>query len=335
MDGAGSVFAFETIGAVLGRSGFALSTEELILELAVLAAKLLDLGFELLGPMHGPSVHRLPVPDLLPQFGVLAPQFVDFLAQFEDFATKLPHQFGQISRLGGRKWVDKRAFHNKNACTQNRSSSERAIDPEKTGWAKLYTRGKFFLVGQGVVKLQDDGVAGLADGGVEDQGDFRAVGLADREPADVPRRPEAELAGVPPPLDADVLHRIAGPAGPIPTPIPPPIAAHAPKPARREARLTPLNLTTSVLFAPRMTRSKVGVVPPTWPKSSRRAIRASRWPGRFRPCVPTWITSSSSRSITETTAVFGTRSGISRWASCTAFQPLGSPALTNRPIWTR
>ena len=115
------VFAFEMIRTVLGRRGFALSTEELILELAVLAAKLLDLGFELLGPMHGPSMLSLPVPDLLPQFGVLAPQFGDFLAQFDHFATKLPHQFGQISRLGSRKWVDKRAFHDSNACTQNRS----------------------------------------------------------------------------------------------------------------------------------------------------------------------------------------------------------------------
>ena len=98
------ILAFEVIGAILGRRFFALSTEELILELAVLAAKLFDLGFELLGPMHGPSVHGLPISDLLPQFGILTPQFGDFLAQLEDFATKLPHQFGQISRLGGRKW---------------------------------------------------------------------------------------------------------------------------------------------------------------------------------------------------------------------------------------
>ena len=132
------LFAFETIGTVLGRCPFALSTEELILELAVLAAKLLDLGFEQLGPMHGPGVHRLPVPDLLPQFGVLAPQFVDFLAQFEDFATELPHQFGQISRLGGREWVDKRAVHNKNACNPKPILDLRAARPEKTGWAKLY-----------------------------------------------------------------------------------------------------------------------------------------------------------------------------------------------------
>jgi hypothetical protein len=66
------VFAFETIGTVLGRRSFALPTEELTLERAVLAAKLREFGFEQFGPMHGPGVHRLPIPDLLPQFGVLA-----------------------------------------------------------------------------------------------------------------------------------------------------------------------------------------------------------------------------------------------------------------------
>ena len=81
----------------------ALSTEELILKFAVLAAKLLDLGFELLGTMHGPSMLGLPVPDLLPQFGVLASEIGDFVAQFNHFATQMPHQFGQFSRRGGRK----------------------------------------------------------------------------------------------------------------------------------------------------------------------------------------------------------------------------------------
>ena len=43
-------------------------------------------------------------------------QLADILAQFEDFATKLPHQFGQIRRLGGREGVDQHAIHHKNAC---------------------------------------------------------------------------------------------------------------------------------------------------------------------------------------------------------------------------
>ena len=118
MEGAGSSSPSRRLERSWDDAAFALSTEELILERAVLAAKLLDLGFEQLGPMHGPGVHRLPVPGLLPQFGVLAAQFVDFLAQFEDFATELPHQFGQTSRLGGRERVDKRAVHNRTLVTQ-------------------------------------------------------------------------------------------------------------------------------------------------------------------------------------------------------------------------
>ena len=125
------IFAFKMIRAIPGRSIFALSTEELILELAILAAKLFDLGFEVLGPMHGPSVLSLPIPDLLPQFEVLTPQVGDFLAQLSNFATKLPHQFGQISRLGGRKWDDKRVFHDENACNPNLTSMKSLTLPPK------------------------------------------------------------------------------------------------------------------------------------------------------------------------------------------------------------
>jgi len=118
------VFPFETIRPVLRRSSFALSTEELILELAVLSAKLFDLRFEPLGPLHGPGVHPLPIPGLLPQFGVLTPQFVDFLAQVEDFAAKVPHEVGQISRLGGRKGLNEHAVHHTNACNADSTSKE-------------------------------------------------------------------------------------------------------------------------------------------------------------------------------------------------------------------
>ena len=125
------LFAFETIRPVLGRSGFALATEELILELAILPTQLLDLGLEPLDPLHGPGMHPLPIPGLLPQFRVLTPQFVDVLAQVEDFATELPHQVGQISRLGGRKGLNKRAVHNKNACNANPTLKKGATDAEK------------------------------------------------------------------------------------------------------------------------------------------------------------------------------------------------------------
>src|SRR5208337_4296007 len=136
------ILAFEVIGAILGRRFFTLSTEELILELAVLTAKLFDLGFEVLSPMHGPSVHSLPISYLLPQLGIFTPQAGNFLAQLEDFATKLPHQFGQVSRLGGRKWDDKRVFHDRNACNLNPPSMRRPAGHTKTGWPKLYIPGK-------------------------------------------------------------------------------------------------------------------------------------------------------------------------------------------------
>jgi hypothetical protein len=57
-----------------------------------------------------------PLANLLPKFEVFAPQIGNFLAQFDQFATKLPHKLGQISRLGGRKRVDKRVFHDRTAC---------------------------------------------------------------------------------------------------------------------------------------------------------------------------------------------------------------------------
>ena len=48
--------AFKVIRAIPGRGFFALASEQLILELSVLTAKILNLGFEVLGPMHGTSV---------------------------------------------------------------------------------------------------------------------------------------------------------------------------------------------------------------------------------------------------------------------------------------
>ncbi len=127
------LLAFQVIGTILGRRFFTLSTEELILELAVLPAKLFDLGFELLGPMHRPSVHGLPISHLLPQFGILAPQFGDFLAKLKDFAPKLPHQFGQIGGLERQKWVDKRVFHDRDACNPDLPSMKSPSVSTKNG----------------------------------------------------------------------------------------------------------------------------------------------------------------------------------------------------------
>ena len=80
----------------------------------------------------------LPIPDLLQQLEILTPQIGNFLTQFEHFATKLPHQLGQISRLGGRKHVDKRVFHDGTACNPVLPSVKRPIVPAETSWAKPY-----------------------------------------------------------------------------------------------------------------------------------------------------------------------------------------------------
>jgi hypothetical protein len=85
------ILAFKVIRAIPGRRFFALATEKLILKLSVLAAKIFNLGFEVLSPMYGPSVLSLPISDLLPQFEILTLQFGNFLAQLKKFAAKLPY----------------------------------------------------------------------------------------------------------------------------------------------------------------------------------------------------------------------------------------------------
>ena len=87
------ILAFKVIRAILGRRSLALAAEKLILELAVLTAKMFNLGFEVLSPMHRPSVLSFPIAVLLPKFGVLTSQLGNFLAQLKNFGTKLPHQF--------------------------------------------------------------------------------------------------------------------------------------------------------------------------------------------------------------------------------------------------
>jgi hypothetical protein len=134
------ILAFEVIRAIPSRGFFALSTEELILELAILTTELFDLGFEVLGAMHRPSMLSLPISDLLPQFEILAPQAGDFLTQLGNLAPKLPYQLGQISRLGGRMGDDKRVFHDDDACNPNLARMKRSTSPTETGWAKLYHR---------------------------------------------------------------------------------------------------------------------------------------------------------------------------------------------------
>jgi hypothetical protein len=124
------------IRSISGRRFFALSTEQLIPERSVLTAKILDLGFELLGPMHGPRVLSFPIPNLLPHFVVLTPQFGNFLAQLKNFVTKLPHQLEEISRRTRRKWFNDRVFHDTAVWNPDLPCLKRPTIPMQTGWAK-------------------------------------------------------------------------------------------------------------------------------------------------------------------------------------------------------
>jgi hypothetical protein len=123
--------AIEVIGTVPGQGLFALSTEELVLELVILAANLFDLGLEFPLTIDGPHVHRLPKPDLLAEIEVVATKLDNSLAELEHSATKLAHQIGQISQLNGWKWVDECAVHEDNTCTQKRPGDDRTTGPEK------------------------------------------------------------------------------------------------------------------------------------------------------------------------------------------------------------
>ena len=93
------LLALEAIGAVPRRSFFALSAEELVLELAILTAKLCDLLFQLGDPLLGRGVLTPPITGLLPQFEVVASQLRDFAAQLRNI---LP-QLRQPGRLDGRR----------------------------------------------------------------------------------------------------------------------------------------------------------------------------------------------------------------------------------------
>ena len=104
----------------------------MILEFSVLAAKIFNLGFEVLGSMHGSSMLCLPISDLLPQLEILTPQVGDFLTQLGDFRPKLPYQLGQISRLGDRNWADERVFHDADACNPNPALMKRST-PHRNG----------------------------------------------------------------------------------------------------------------------------------------------------------------------------------------------------------
>jgi hypothetical protein len=76
------------IGAIVSRSGFGASSEEIGLELAFFAFKLFDLLLQRGDAAEGVAMTRLPISDLLAEFEVLALQALDVLTEFEVLALQ-------------------------------------------------------------------------------------------------------------------------------------------------------------------------------------------------------------------------------------------------------
>src|SRR5271157_2745056 len=137
----------QSIGAIGRRRRFRLAAEELILKLALLAAKLGDLLFQLGDSLLGHSVLTAPVAGLLPEFEVLASQLRHFRSQLDDLFT----QFGQPSRLGGcpinvSGSLQHEVFHDPGDLPKmnaEREDHSGTVQPGKTGWAKFYDGGKW------------------------------------------------------------------------------------------------------------------------------------------------------------------------------------------------
>jgi hypothetical protein len=68
----------QVIGAIVPRSGFGASPEQVGLELAFLAFEVFDLLLQCGNAVEGIAMTRLPISDLLTEFEVLALQAIDF-----------------------------------------------------------------------------------------------------------------------------------------------------------------------------------------------------------------------------------------------------------------
>jgi hypothetical protein len=68
----------QVIGAIVSRLGFGASSEQIGLELALLAFELFDLPFQRGDAVEGIAMTRLPISGLLAEFEVLALQAIDF-----------------------------------------------------------------------------------------------------------------------------------------------------------------------------------------------------------------------------------------------------------------
>ena len=110
--------AVQDVAAIRRRGLFALPTEELTLQVAVFPAQAFDLGLHVAQALHGAGVLGFPIPHLLAQFQVFAPQVADFLAELRHFLAQLLHPVLKISLPARAGRSHKHAVHDSNACNR-------------------------------------------------------------------------------------------------------------------------------------------------------------------------------------------------------------------------
>ena len=101
------------IGAIRGGLFFAFLSKELSLQFLVFAAEMFDFSLQLLNPLHGSGMLAFPIAGLLPQFQVLPPQIVHFLAQVRHFLAQFPHHSQPFSRENFPGTLCNHAFHDR------------------------------------------------------------------------------------------------------------------------------------------------------------------------------------------------------------------------------
>jgi hypothetical protein len=96
----------QVIGAIVPRLGFGASSEQLGLELALLAFELFDLLLQRGDAVEGIAMTRLPISDLLTEFEILALQAMDSSAERANFPAHVLHQSDQIrGRVARANWT--------------------------------------------------------------------------------------------------------------------------------------------------------------------------------------------------------------------------------------
>ena len=89
----------QVMGAIVPRLGFGASSEQIGLELAILAFQWFDLLLQRGDAVEGIAMTRLPISDLLTEFEVLALQAIDFGVELAHLSAQVLHPSHQ--RRGG------------------------------------------------------------------------------------------------------------------------------------------------------------------------------------------------------------------------------------------